>query len=135
MEAHAYAADVSDEAVRDGGGERQGEKQRVYRRKRRGCGGGYLCKDIDIAETRLRPGEKLYENLDNAKGSMIFIERDKPKEAWRIEEKLALLSGALATGDDSAVLGIDCVCKKRRRFFLIGKRGVDIPWGIEQIII
>lgn len=34
---------------------------------------------------------------------MIFIERDKPKEAWRIEEKLALLSEALATGDDSAV--------------------------------
>lgn len=34
---------------------------------------------------------------------MIFIERDKPKEPRRIEEKLRLLSQALATGDDSAV--------------------------------
>jgi len=72
---------------------------------------GYVpYKDIDIVETGLRPGEKLYEELlikseelDKTENSMIFIERDKPKESWRIEEKLALLSEALATGDDSAV--------------------------------
>lgn len=29
---------------------------------------------------------------------MIFIERDKPKEAWRIEEKLALLVGPWRPG-------------------------------------
>ena len=72
---------------------------------------GYVpYRDIDIVETGLRPGEKLYEELlikseelDTTENSMIFIERDKPKEPRRIEEKLRLLSQALATGDDSAV--------------------------------
>lgn len=59
-------------------------------------------RDIDIVETGLRPGEKLYEELlsaseerDKTENSMIFIERDKPLPWNTIEEKLALLSIAL----------------------------------------
>ena len=64
-------------------------------------------KDIDIIETGLRPGEKLYEELliqseelDRTENSMIFIERDKPLPREIIDEKLNLLRNALATEDD-----------------------------------
>ena len=67
-------------------------------------------KDIDIIETGLRPGEKLYEELlikneelDKTGNEMIFIERDKPLSPAEIEQKLSLLRTALASQDDQAV--------------------------------
>ncbi len=67
-------------------------------------------RDIDIVETGLRPGEKLYEELlirteelDKTEDSMIFIERDEALSADAIAVKLQLLRGALETGDDEAV--------------------------------
>ncbi|MBQ9944068.1 MAG: polysaccharide biosynthesis protein, partial [Clostridia bacterium] len=67
-------------------------------------------KDINIIETGLRPGEKLYEellikteDLDKTDNSMIFIERDKPHTAEEIRQKLDILSNAIATCDDEQV--------------------------------
>ena len=61
-------------------------------------------KDIDIVETGLRPGEKLYEELlikteelDKTDNDMIFIERDKPLSSEIIERKLDILREALQT--------------------------------------
>jgi FlaA1/EpsC-like NDP-sugar epimerase len=63
--------------------------------------------DIDVIETGLRPGEKLYEELlirteelDKTDNSMIFIERDAPLPLSEIEEKLAILRRAIETEDD-----------------------------------
>jgi len=69
---------------------------------------GYIpYKDIDIVETGLRPGEKLYEELlvkteelDKTENSMIFIERDAPLTEEQLNEKLALLHEAVQSGDD-----------------------------------
>lgn len=75
-------------------------------------------KDIDIIETGLRPGEKLYEellikteDLDKTENSMIFIERDKPYPPQQIQQKLDTLRNALATIDDEKVKQAlkDCV--------------------------
>ena len=67
-------------------------------------------KDIDIVETGLRPGEKLYEELlirteemDKTENDLIFIERDKPLPEEEICEKLTILKEALETGHNSAV--------------------------------
>ncbi len=67
-------------------------------------------KDIDIIETGLRPGEKLYEELlirteemDKTENDLIFIERDKPLSQEEIQKKLNILQDALATGHNSAV--------------------------------
>lgn len=67
-------------------------------------------KDIDIIETGLRPGEKLYEELlikteelDKTDSDMIFVERDKPLACEVIEEKLNVLRQALETEDDDAI--------------------------------
>jgi len=67
-------------------------------------------KDIDIIETGLRPGEKLYEELlikneelDKTENEMIFIERDKPLTHEHINEKLAVLREALKAQDDDVV--------------------------------
>ena len=66
--------------------------------------------DIDIIETGLRPGEKLYEELlirteelDKTDNSMIFIERDAPLPLSCIEQKLEILRRAVAKEDDQAV--------------------------------
>ena len=66
--------------------------------------------DIQIVETGLRPGEKLYEELllrteelDKTDNSMIFVERDKPLSEEEIAVKLQILRDALATDDDMAV--------------------------------
>ncbi len=66
--------------------------------------------DIDIIETGLRPGEKLYEELlirsetlTKTDNGMIFIEKDTPITPEELEEKLALLREAVATGDDGKV--------------------------------
>ena len=65
---------------------------------------------IEIIETGLRPGEKLYEELlvkteelTKTENKLIFIERDEPLEKYVIEEKLAKLRAACQTGDDEAV--------------------------------
>ncbi|MGM9642186.1 MAG: SDR family NAD(P)-dependent oxidoreductase [Eubacteriales bacterium] len=65
--------------------------------------------DIDIIETGLRPGEKLYEELlikteelDKTANSMIFIERDAPLSSKEISEKLAILQTAVNSGDDAS---------------------------------
>ena len=66
--------------------------------------------DIDILETGLREGEKLYEELliqneelDRTDNELIFIERDEPQTPSAIQEKLAVLRQALDTGDDDTV--------------------------------
>ena len=65
-------------------------------------------RDINIIETGLRPGEKLYEELlikteelDRTDNSMIFIERDEPLTRDAIEEKLDVLRAAVATCDNA----------------------------------
>ncbi len=67
-------------------------------------------KDIEIVETGLRPGEKLYEELlikteemDKTENDLIFIERDKPLSQEEIQKKLDILKEALATGHNTAV--------------------------------
>lgn len=67
-------------------------------------------RDIDIIETGLRPGEKLYEELlirseemDKTENDLIFIERDKPLSEEQIRGKLDILREALTTGHNSAV--------------------------------
>ena len=67
-------------------------------------------KDIDIVETGLRPGEKLYEELlvkteelDRTDNSLIFIERDQPLDGAEVERKLKILSDACATLDNAKV--------------------------------
>ena len=65
---------------------------------------------IEIVETGLRPGEKLYEellvkteNLDKTDNSLIFVEKDTPLPKDELERRLAILAAACATGDDEAV--------------------------------
>lgn len=67
-------------------------------------------KDIEIINTGLRPGEKLYEELlikteemDKTENKLIFIERDKPLSAEAIQDKLEILREALATGSNTRV--------------------------------
>lgn len=62
---------------------------------------------IEIVETGLRPGEKLYEELlvkteelDKTDNSMIFIERDTALSAEEIDERLAILKEACVADDD-----------------------------------
>lgn len=62
---------------------------------------------IEIIETGLRPGEKLYEellvkteSLDTITNSMIFIERDSPLSEDGISNKLKVLKDAYDTGDN-----------------------------------
>ena len=69
-------------------------------------------KDIDIIETGLRPGEKLYEELlvkdetltktDNEK---IFIEKDHPVSMDELNEKLDILRKAMALKSNSITKG------------------------------
>ena len=67
-------------------------------------------KDIQMIETGLRPGEKLYEELlikteelDKTDNSMIFIERDKALSKDQIDEKLKILQQALQTESNRKV--------------------------------
>lgn len=64
--------------------------------------------DIDIIETGLRPGEKLYEELlmnsqtlTKTDNDLIFIEKDTPLSKEEIEEKLQVLRNALESEDDN----------------------------------
>ena len=67
-------------------------------------------KDIEIIETGLRPGEKLYEELlikteelDRTDNHMIFVERDKPISREEIDEKLAILKAAMNSKSNRVV--------------------------------
>ena len=67
-------------------------------------------KDIDIVETGLRPGEKLYEELlikteelDKTDNDMIFVERDKPLSQEEIAEKIEILREALKSQSNHVV--------------------------------
>ena len=62
---------------------------------------------IEIVETGLRPGEKLYEELlvkteelDKTENELIFIERDKPLEKADLDARLRVLKAACASEDD-----------------------------------
>ena len=64
--------------------------------------------DIDVIETGLRPGEKLYEellikteNLDKTKNNLIFIERDRPITRDELESKLELLRRVVAEEENA----------------------------------
>ena len=65
------------------------------------------ARNVEIIETGLRPGEKLYEELlvnteelDKTDNKLIFIERDKAVYSAEIEEKLQCLRDACASGSD-----------------------------------
>ncbi len=65
---------------------------------------------IEIVETGLRPGEKLYEELlvdtetlERTENSLIFIEKDEAMPEDVMREKLDILEKACDTGDDDAV--------------------------------
>ena len=65
------------------------------------------AKDIEIIETGLRPGEKLYEELlvkteklTKTNNEKIFIEEDKALTKKEIEESLKTLREACKSGDD-----------------------------------
>lgn len=67
-------------------------------------------KDIDIIETGLRTGEKLYEELlvkseelDKTESNLIFIERDKPISMAELENKLYILIEACNTQNNDIV--------------------------------
>ncbi len=69
---------------------------------------GYVpYKDIDIVETGLRPGEKLYEELlvkseelGKTENNLIYIEKDVSLSDAELEEKLAVLRDAVESGSD-----------------------------------
>ena len=65
---------------------------------------------VEIIETGLRPGEKLYEELlvkteelDKTDNSLIFVERDTPLSEVEINKKLEMLHRACETEDDDLV--------------------------------
>lgn len=64
--------------------------------------------DIEIVETGLRPGEKLYEELlinsqtlTKTDNDLIFIEKDTPLSKEEIDEKLEVLKNAIESEDDN----------------------------------
>ena len=66
------------------------------------------ARDIEIVETGLRPGEKLYEELlvkteelDKTENSLIFIERDEPLSREDIEARMEMLREACEAGDEA----------------------------------
>ena len=65
---------------------------------------------IEIVETGLRPGEKLYEellvkkdDLEKTDNDLIFVEKEKPVTMEELQEKLAILHEATETLDDDGV--------------------------------
>lgn len=67
-------------------------------------------RDIDIIETGLRPGEKLYEELlvksetlRKTDNDLIFIEKDEPISMEDLQERLDILREAICSNDDETV--------------------------------
>lgn len=67
-------------------------------------------KDIDIIETGLRPGEKLYEELlvksetlTKTDNDLIFIEKDEPIAMADLKDRLTLLEEAIKQNDDEGM--------------------------------
>ena len=67
-------------------------------------------RDIDIVETGLRPGEKLYEELlvksrevEKTESDKIFVEHQPPITPEELEQKLAVLTAALERNDPKQV--------------------------------
>ena len=65
---------------------------------------------IEIVETGLRPGEKLYEELlvkkdelEKTDNDLIFVEKEKPISMGQLKEKLEILHTATASMDDDGV--------------------------------
>ena len=68
------------------------------------------ARNIEIIETGLRPGEKLYEELlvnkkelDKTENDLIFIDRESPVTMEDLDAKLSILSEATASLDDDGV--------------------------------
>lgn len=66
--------------------------------------------DIEIVETGLRPGEKLYEELlvkteemDKTANELIFIERDRVIDQVSLRSKIETLRSAVKSGEDKEV--------------------------------
>lgn len=74
---------------------------------------GYVpYRDIDIVETGLRPGEKLYEELlvasrdiEKTENDQIFVERQPAVTQEELRGKLAVLEAALEKNDPSVIRG------------------------------
>lgn len=74
---------------------------------------GYVpYRDIDIVETGLRPGEKLYEELlvasrdiEKTENEQIFVERQPAVTPEELRGKLATLEAALEKNDPSVIRG------------------------------
>lgn len=67
-------------------------------------------RDIDIIETGLRPGEKLYEELlvksetlRKTDNDLIFIEKDEPISMEDLQQRLDILREAIRSNDDETV--------------------------------
>lgn len=66
--------------------------------------------DIEIVETGLRPGEKLYEELlvkteemDKTANELIFIERDRAIDQVSLRRKIETLRSAVKSGEDKKI--------------------------------
>ena len=71
----------------------------------------HSIKNVEIIETGLRPGEKLYEELlvrtdelDTSENDLIFVEKEKPISYDEVEQKLSVLKNAfIRLAEDMAV--------------------------------
>lgn len=77
----------------------------------------FAAQNIEIIETGLRPGEKLYEELlvrtdelDTTENDLIFVEKEKPISYDEVEQKLSVLKNAVnSKNNDLAREALRCV--------------------------